>query len=62
MALPELIFASPEGGTIHRYYLTGGKRLFTRFISCHLGNCKFYETIEEAAKYLEIANIGSIKE
>ena len=57
MPLPELIFASPEGGTIHRYHLSGGKRLFMRFISCYLGNCKFYEDLEEAAKYLEIAHI-----
>ena len=60
MALPELIFASPEGGTIHRYHLIGGKRLFMRFISCYLGNCKFYESIEEAVKYLEMAQIDSI--
>ena len=53
MALPELIFSSPEGGTIHRYELSGGKRLFLRFISCYLGNCKFYENIEDAAKYLD---------
>ncbi len=53
MALPELIFASPEGGTIHRYPLSGGKRLFMRFISCYLGSCKFYKSIEDAAKYLE---------
>ena len=61
MSLPELVFASPEGGTIHRYHLSGGKRLFMRFISCYLGNCRFYENIEEAAKYLEISNIDSNK-
>tara|TARA_Y100000589_G_scaffold148548_1_gene141954 strand:+ start:1031 stop:1219 length:189 start_codon:yes stop_codon:yes gene_type:complete len=61
MALPELIFASPEGGTINRYQLSGGKRLFIRFISCHLGSCRFYKNIEEAARYLEIAHIDSTK-
>ena len=53
MALPELIFASPEGGTIHKYQLIGGKQEFLRFISCYLGNCKFHKSIEEAAKFLE---------
>ena len=55
MALPELVFISPEGGTIHKYELSGGKRLFLRFIGCYSGNCKFYESIEDAAKHLEIA-------
>ena len=55
MALPELIFASPDGGTIHRYSIIGGKRLFMRFISCYLGNCRFYKSVEDAAKYLEDA-------
>ena len=61
MALPELIFASPEGGTIHRYQLSGGKRVFMRFISCYLGSCRFYKNIEEAAKYLEIAHLDTTK-
>ena len=61
MALPELIFASPEGGTIHRYHLNGGKRLFMRFISCYLGNCKFYKNIEEAAEYLELSRMDTNK-
>ena len=61
MALPELIFASPEGGTIHRYNLSGGKRLFMRFISCYLGSCKFYKNIEDAAKFLESSHLDSSK-
>ena len=61
MALPELIFASPEGGTIHRYQLSGGKRVFMRFISCYLGTCRFYKNLEEAAKYLEIAHLDTTK-
>ena len=28
MALPELIYAPIEGGTIHRYEISGGKRKF----------------------------------
>ena len=61
MSLPELIFASPEGGTIHRYQLSGGKRVFMRFISCYLGSCRFYKNLEEAAKYLEIAHLDTTK-
>ena len=60
MALPELVFSSPAGGSIHKYELSGGKRLFMRFISCYSGNCKFYESIEEAAKYLELAEDKSL--
>jgi len=55
MALPELVFSSPDGGTIHRYELSGGKRVFLRFISCYLGNCRFYNNLEEASQYLENA-------
>ena len=61
MSLPELIFDSPEGGTIHRYHLSGGKRSFMRFIGCYLGSCKFYENIEEAANYLENARLNYSK-
>ena len=61
MALPELIFASPEGGTIHRYNLSGGKRFFMRFISCYLGSCKFHKNIEDAAKFLESFQLDSSK-
>ena len=31
MALPELIYAPIDGGTIHRYEISGGKRKFLRF-------------------------------
>ena len=53
MPLPELIYASPEGGSIHRYELIGGKRKFTRFIGCYLGSCKFHKKIEEATEYIK---------
>ena len=36
MALPELIYAPIDGGTIHRYEISGGKRKFLRFIGCYL--------------------------
>tara|TARA_B100000900_G_scaffold372038_1_gene351666 strand:- start:1160 stop:1330 length:171 start_codon:yes stop_codon:yes gene_type:complete len=53
MPLPELLFSSPDGGTIHKYQISGGKRKFLRFISCYLGNCKFHKNIDDAAKYLD---------
>ncbi len=59
MALPELVFSSPEGGTIHKYHLSGGKRLFMRFISCYYGNCRFYEKIEDAEQHLKLARVKS---
>ena len=57
MALPELIYAPIEGGTIHRYEMIGGKRKFLRFIGCYLGKCNFYESIDDA-----IDNIRSLKD
>ena len=56
MSLPELIYAPVEGGTIHRYELSGGKRKFLRFIGCYLGQCNFYKNIDDA-----IAHIKDIK-
>ena len=53
MTLPELIYAAPEGGTIHKYEIVGGKRKFIRFIGCYLGSCKFYKKIDEASKYIK---------
>ena len=53
MSLPQLIFTSPGGGTIHKYEISGGKRMFIRFISCYLGKCYFFENIEDAARHLD---------
>ena len=50
--LPELIHATPQGGTIHSYQLTGGKRAFKRYLGCYLGACKFCDDMEEASNYL----------
>ena len=52
MALPELIYAPIEGGTIHRYEIIGGKRKFLRFIGCYLGKCNFYKSIDDAIDYI----------
>ena len=63
MALPELIYAPIEGGTIHRYEIIGGKRKFLRFIGCYLGKCNFYKSIDDAIDYFRSLNDGqNIKE
>ena len=51
--LPELIHATAQGGTIHKYELTGGKTSFMRFLGCYMGSCKFCNNIEEATAYLK---------
>ena len=58
MALPELIYAPIEGGTIHRYEIIGGKRKFLRFIGCYLGKCNFYKSIDDANDYIRSLNDG----
>ena len=50
---PELIKTTPNGGTIHSSQLSGGKREFTRFLACFLGNCQFYGDLEEASVQLQ---------
>ena len=50
--LPQLVKATPQGGTIHKYQLTGGKRSFMRYLGCYLGSCKFCNNIEEASEFL----------
>ena len=53
MTLPELIYAPINGGTIHKYVISGGKRKFLRFIGCHLGHCNFHKNIDEAIDYIK---------
>ena len=48
-SLPELLLTTTNGGTIHKYELTGGKTAFTKYLGCHKGNCKFYNDFEEAS-------------
>ena len=57
MALPEFIYAPIDGGTIHRYEISGGKRKFLRFIGCYLGQCNFHKSIDDA-----INDIKNLKE
>ncbi len=52
-ALPELIHATPQGGTIHKYELSGGKSSFLRFLGCYLGSCKFCNDLDEATEYVK---------
>ena len=56
--LPELVFTNPQGGTIHKYQLTGGKRTFLRYLGCYLGSCKFCNDIEEATEFVESVEIS----
>ena len=53
MALPELIYAPIDGGTIHRYEISGGKRKFLRFIGCYLGQCNLHKNIDDAIDYIK---------
>ena len=53
MSLPELIYAPIDGGTIHRYEISGGKRKFLRFIGCYLGQCNFHKNIDDAIDYIK---------
>ena len=51
---PELVHATIQGGTVHKYPLTGGKRSFQRYLGCYLGSCKFCNDLEEASEYLQM--------
>ena len=50
--LPTLVKATAQGGTIHKYQLTGGKTSFMRYLGCYLGTCKFCNDIEEATEFV----------
>ena len=50
--LPQLVKATPQGGTIHKYQLSGGKTSFMRYLGCYLGTCKFCNDIEEASEFV----------
>ena len=54
--LPQLIQANSNGGTIHKYKLSGGKTLFMRYIGCFNGSCKFFNDIDEATKFIHYDN------
>ena len=55
--LPQLVTSTPQGGTIHKYELSGGKRSFLRYLGCYLGSCKFCNDLDEANKYVESITI-----
>ena len=50
--LPQLVKATPQGGTIHKYQLSGGKSSFMRYLGCYLGTCKFCNDMEEASEFV----------
>ena len=52
MKKPELVLTTPQGGTVHKYPLTGGKTTFERYLSCKIGVCQFCNDIHEAKKHL----------
>ena len=58
MVFPELIHATPQGGTIHKYPLSGGKRSFEKYLGCYLGTCKFCNNIEEATEFVSSIEIS----
>ncbi len=51
--LPELVQSTPQGGTIHKYRLTGGKSNFMRYLGCYMGSCKFCNDLDEAVTYVK---------
>ena len=52
-SLPQLVLTTDQGGTVHTYELSGGKRSFQRYLGCYLGTCKFCNNLEEATEYIE---------
>ena len=52
MKKPELLHMTPEGSTIHSYELEGGSTTFQRFLGCVGGSCEFFDTKEEATRYV----------
>tara|TARA_B100000886_G_C20109550_1_gene361269 strand:+ start:289 stop:507 length:219 start_codon:yes stop_codon:yes gene_type:complete len=59
MALPEIIYAPIDGGTIPRYEISGGKRKFLRFIGYYLGKCNFHKNIDDA--FDDIKNLKDLQ-
>ena len=49
---PQHVKATPQGGTIHEYQLSGGKTSFMRYLGCYLGTCKFCNDINEASEFV----------
>ncbi len=50
--LPQLVKSTPQGGTIHKYQLSGGKTSFMRYLGCYLGTCKFCNDMHEASEFV----------
>ena len=52
-AQPVLVHSTPQGGTVHKYPITGGKTSFERFLGCYLGSCKFCNDLDEATQFIK---------
>ena len=59
--LPQLVKATPQGGTIHKYLLSGGKTSFMRYLGCYLGTCKFCNDMQEASEFLSSIELSPTK-
>ena len=56
--LPQLVKATPQGGTIHKYQLSGGKTSFMRYLGCYLGTCKFCNDLDEASEFVSSIEVS----
>ena len=52
MNKPELLHMTPQGATIHSYDIEGGTTTFHRFLGCTEGDCRFFDTKEEATNHV----------
>jgi hypothetical protein len=53
MKKPELLKTDSNGGTIHSYQLSGGRKTYDRYLACHKGHCTFYNSMELAETCLQ---------
>ena len=53
MKKPELLKTLSNGATIHSYQLSGGHRIYDRYLACVKGRCAFYDSMELAETGLE---------
>ena len=52
MKKPELLHMTPQGATIHSYDIEGGTTTFHRFLGCIEGDCRFFDTKDQATEYV----------
>jgi hypothetical protein len=54
---PVLVFTSPNGGTVQKYPISGGKTTFERYLSCYAGSCKFCNNLDEGLQHLSAIEV-----